>query len=168
MKKISLIIIFSIIYLSLIACDNSGNEQAEKEENIYESPYVINYNFPHQVMNEVYYNYHNVFAGVYLVDGAYNINITDDAPQTLIDKLDQNNSVTYHIVNHSISELWTVREIVTVYVLEMDGFSGIGISEMDNTVQLTLITNTEIPESFNYYIEIGILTINFQDTHATF
>ena len=168
MKKISLAIILCLIGFSLVACEQGDNEQVDIEEYTYESPYTKGYNFPHQVLNEVYYDYHDIFAGVYLVDNAYNINITKDAPQIIITKLEQNSSVTHHIVNFSFAELWTVREIVTSYVIEMEGFSGVGISEMDNTVRLTLITDTEIPESFNHYIEIGILTIDFQDTHTTF
>lgn len=167
MKKISLAIVLCLVGISLVACEQDENEHVDIEEYTYESPYTKGYDFPFQVLNEVYYDYHDVFAGVYLVDGAYNINITEETPQIILTKLEQNSLVTHHIVSYSFAELWTVREIVTTYVIYMDGFSAIGISEMDNSVMLTLITGTVIPTSFYHYIEIGILTIEFQDIHST-
>ncbi|WP_008825163.1 hypothetical protein [Haloplasma contractile] len=163
MKRLLLIII--LLVFSLVACEDNENEQVRVEENIYESPYVKDYGFPVEVMNEVYYSHHDVFAGFYLADG-YNVNITENAPQTLIDKLEQDSLVTHHIVDYSFAELWAVKEIVFDIISDSEGFSGLGVSEMNNTVELTLITDTVIPESLNHYIEIGILTIDFQDTHV--
>ncbi len=168
MKKIYFLIILCLLVFSLVACEQDENKQINNEEYIYESPYAKSYDFPAQVMNEVYYNYHDVFAGVYLIEGAYHINITEDAPEILIAELHQNSLVTHHIVDHSFAELWTVKEIVTSYIIDKEGFNSIGISEMDNTVNLTLRTDTEIPEFMNHYIEIGILTIDFSDLIATF
>ena len=163
MKKILLVL---LIIFSLVACDNGDNEQIEIEETTYESPYVKGYNFPVGIMNRVYYSYHDVFAGFYLVNGAYNVNITEDSPQSLIDELEQNSLVTHHIVSYSYAELWTVNEMVLDIIINIDGFSGLGVSEMDNTIKLTLITDTVIPVSLNHYIEIGILTVDYQDSYT--
>ncbi len=165
MKKLLLVL---LLLFSLVACSNNNNDKVEVEENTYESPYVKHYNFSTPILNEVYYNYHEVFAGIYL-DIGYNINITEDAPQTLIDKLEQS-GVKYHIVKFSYSELWTVHELIldTIINENMDNFRGIGVSEMDNTIQLSLKTDTVIPEYLFHYIEIGILTIDYTDLIATF
>lgn len=167
MRKISLAILLCLIGLSLVACDQDENEQENIEEYIYESPYTKNYDFSIEIINEVYYNYHDSFAGVYLVDGEYNLNVTEDIPHVMITRLEQNSLVTHHIVNFSYAELWTVEEIVKFQFNDFDRYCSIGISEMDNSVILRLITDTEIPSSFNHYIEIGILTIYFQDEYAT-
>lgn len=164
MRKLLTILLLS---LCLISCSNEDDEQLESESYIYESPYVKGYNFPVGVINRVYYNYHDIFAGVYLIDGSYNINITEGAPESILAELTQNSLVTHHIVEFSFAELWTIRELITVTIIDLEGFSSIGISEMDNTIKLTLITGTVIPESFDHYVEIGILTINYTDSHAT-
>ncbi len=165
MRRIVLLVLVTICSLGLSACEQ---EQIEEEENTYESPYVKDYDFSIPVLNEVYYNYNDVFAGIYLVGSVYNINVTNDAPETLIAKLEQTGSIMYQIVDHSYAELWTVREIVTSFAIEMEGFTGIGISEMDNSVMLTLQTDTVVPEKFGHYIEIGILTIEFINGFPTF
>jgi len=165
MKKIFVIL---LLIFTLVSCENVENDEIEVEEYTYESHYVKGYNFPIDVMNRVYYSYHDIFAGFYLIDGGYNLNITEGAPQTLLDELEQNSSVTYHIVEFSFAELWTVQEIVLVTIINVDGFSGLGVSEMDNTVKLTLKPDTVVPESFSHYIEIGILTIDFIDLIVTF
>lgn len=165
MKKILMML---LLVFSLVACNQDDNVQENIEETKYESSYAVDYNFLIPLINEVYYSYNDVFAGVYLIDGAYHLNITDEAPDTLISKLENNNLVTHHIVSYSYGELWTVREIVTSYIINMEGFASISISEKDNTISLTLITDTVIPTAFYHYIEIGILTIDFQDGYATF
>jgi len=163
MKKLLITI---LLVFSLGACEANRDDQVENEENAYESPYVKEYKFPVGIMNEVYYSYHDVFAGFYLVNGSYNVNITDNAPQTLIARLEQNTLVTHHIVEYSFAELWVVNEMVLDILIDNEGFSSLSVDEMNNTVNLTLITDTVIPESLNHYIEIGILTIGFHDEHA--
>ena len=165
MKKLLIMLMF---VFSLVACNQDENVQENIEETIYESPYARDSSFLIPLINEVYFDYNDVFAGVYLVDGLYHLNITDEAPNTLISKLENSGLVTHHIVSHSYGKLWTVKEIVTSYVGNIEGISSIGISEKDNTVSLTLITDTVIPTAFYHYIEIGILTIDFQDDYATF
>lgn len=162
-KKICFTVLLCLIGFSLVACEQDTKKQVDIEEYKYESSYAKNYNFSIGVINEIYYNYHDVFAGVYLIDGGYNINITFETPQNIISKLEQNNLVTHHLVDFSFAELWTVREIVTAYIIGNEGFCGIGISEMDNSVMLTLKTNTVIPTPFHHYIETGILTVEFTD-----
>ncbi len=134
----------------------------------YESTYITISNSFIPIIGEIFYNYHNVYAGVYLVDGAYNINVTEDVPTSIIDKLEATSLVTHHIVKYSLSELWTIKEIIFDTVLDMDGFRGMGISERDNTIKLTLGTDTSIPVAFEYYVEIGILTIDYTDGYTVF
>lgn len=160
MKKIILIV---ILLLNLVGCEAA---QVEVKETEYESPYVKDYMFQIQVMNEVYYNYQDVFAGFYLVNGVYNVNITEDAPEILIAKLTQNSLVTHHIVKYSYAQLWAVKELVFDTIINSDGFSSLSVSESNNSVNLTLITDTVVPDSFSHYIEIGILIITYQETHA--
>ena len=163
MKKISLAILLCLIGISLVACEKNENEYEDIEKHTSESPYEFDYIPQIEVIKEIYYDYNNVFAGVYLIDGEYNINITEDTPQIMITKLEQNSLVTHHIVKFSFAELWTIQEIVASNVIEIDEPYGIGISVMDNSVTLTLNTDTVIPTSLYHYIEIGILTIRFSD-----
>ncbi len=176
MKRLFMVL---LLVFSLAACGNSenvifqngedtGDYKVLGEGNTYESSYVKNYSFSIPIMNEIYYRYNEVFAGVYLVDGVYNINITENAPQILITKLEQS-SVSYHIVEFSFADMWTVNEMVLDRLINMNMRDwGMGVSEKDNTVKLTLKTGTIVPESFNHYIEIGILTIDFTDLTVTF
>jgi len=60
----------------------------------------------------------------------------------------EQSGVKYHLVKFSYSELWTVHELIldTIINTNMDSFRGIGVSEMDNTIQLSLKTDAVIPE----------------------
>ena len=165
MKRLLMVL---LLVFSLVACDNAENDQVEVEKNTYESPYVKDYKFLVPIINEIYYNYHDVFAGVYLVNGSHHINITEDAPENLIVRLEQSSLVKHHIVKYSFAELWTIKEMVLDLIVDTDGFSSLGISEIDNTVSLTLITDTVVPTTFNHYIEMDILTIKYGDTYATY
>lgn len=167
MKKLGLVVLLTLCLVTLSGCKEEV-EEAQGQEDIYESPYVKNYDFSVSLINEVYYTYHNVFAGVYLDAGVYNINITHDAPEELIQKLEANSSIEYHLVEYSYAELWTLREMVTSLIIDEEGFRGIGQSEKDNCVNLTLKTDTPVPEELLYYVETGMLKIEFTDLISTF
>ena len=150
-----------MLVFSLVACES--NENTEIEDNEYESPYVEDYDFPVAIMNDVYYYCHDIFAGFYIVDGSYHVNITEDASELIIAELSQNSLVTHHIVTYSFAELWSTKEIVFYAVKDLDGFSSLGVSEEDNFVVLTLITDTVVPPAIYRYIELGILVIDYTD-----
>ena len=167
MKKISFAIILSMIIFSLVACTEVSEETQINHEYIYDSSYKIDRNFLVEIINEVYFDYHDVFAGVYIDDGVYNLNITNETPRNIVKRLEQTGLVRHHIVDFSFYELWTVKEIVISHITEIDGIIGIGISEKDNSVIFTVKTGTVIPSSFFHYIETGILTVDFTDLIIT-
>jgi hypothetical protein len=96
------------------------------------------------------------------------VNIRQDAPEELLIKFEQTSTITHHLVAFSYAELWALKELIMVEIVDLEGFSGIGVSEKDNAVSLNLITGTEIPAFLDHYIETGMLLVDFHEGYATF
>lgn len=166
MKKIVWVCILAGI-LALSACQTKEAEETENAHT-YESDYVQDYTWSSPLLRELYYDYHTYYAGRYLLDGRMQVNIRQDAPEELLIKFEQTSSITHHLVAFSYAELWALKELIMVEIVDLEGFSGIGVSEKGNAVSLNLITGTEIPAFLDHYIETGMLVVDFHEGYATF
>jgi len=166
MKKYGFVCILTCL-LFLVGCQTKEQEETENAY-MYESDYVQDYSLLSPLLKELYYEYHTYYAGRYLLDGNMQVNIRQDAPLELLMKFEESASITHHLVAYSYAELWALKELIIVEIVDDEGFSGIGVSEKDNAVILNLITGTEIPTFLNHYIEEEMVIVEFHEGYSTF
>jgi len=118
--------------------------------------------FSNDILEEVYNEYNTFFAGHYTEDGdSYVICITEDSPQSLINLLNEN-LVDYKIVKYNYSDLYNLYKVILANP-KFSEFKGVGINYKNNHVEIFVPIGYVLPNSFNNYLEIGVLSVEETD-----
>ena len=165
MKKLSIVMILIVFLLS--GC--------ETEEPVVEGEYVPSYELLQFTgdLGDFYEEYGMYYAGRYLDDGVHVLCLRDDAPEEAIAMAEmvsfgEYSSSTVRLVKYSYAELWHVRLMVES-TMRNDGslIYSIGIRDSENTINVGVDEDWSSPDSWEYYIQEGIITIHIQEP-ATF
>jgi len=149
-------IIIAFINMAIIYAD-------QKEEATYLENYVSIYDqmtYPDEITNTIYTDYNLYFGGMYLDDGKTVLLIREDLPQSGIDYLISNDA-NYRFVKFNYHELLSTRIQVEKVLYQSQGFSAIGIDDINNQVFVELIVGTSIPKGIQEFIDLGILRVEF-------
>lgn len=161
MKKSWFIIV--IIVLLLSSCEAKEGSITEEEE--YVPSYEL-YQFTGALGN-FYEQFGMYYAGRYLNKGALVLCLRDDAPDEAI-SMARTVSDTVKLVKYSYADLWHVRLMVETAMLNEESLIySIGIRDSENTVNVGVDEEWSSPDTWEYYIQEGIITIQVQEP-ATF
>ena len=166
MKKLWFVLVIMVFLLS--ACE-------PKEEPDVDDEYVPSYELLQftGALGDFYEQFGMYYAGRYLDDGVHVLCVRDDAPEEAIAMAEavswgEYSSSTVILVKYSYADLWQVRLMVeTAMVTDQSLIYSIGIRDSDNTVNVGVDEEWSPPDTWEYYIQEGIITIQVQEP-ATF
>jgi hypothetical protein len=154
---ISICIISAFLYVNNVVLNK---EIIRKENQIEQIHYnEIERNFPKNIMQDVYMNYNNFYGGFHTSDAGYVICITENAPEDLIDLIENSNTLWEYVL-YSDSQLQTIMDILTAEDTHFNIMSCF-INYNTNSVEVSIHVGNTIDPRIQEYIDCDIVTIDW-------
>lgn len=166
MKKLWFIMVIMVFLFS--ACE-------PEEEPVMDEVYVPSYELLQfsGALGKFYDQFGMYYAGRYLDNGAHVLCLRDDAPEEAIAMAEsisvaEYRSSTVKLVSYSYADLWHVRLMVENAMFNEETLIySTGIDDSENTVNVGVDEEWSYPDTWEYYVQEGIITIHIQEP-ATF
>lgn len=161
------ILTLSLVFVALVSgltysfVDVNALEKrvAELEEIVVESQYSDEL-FMNSDLEFIYTSFNLYFGGHYYEDGNIIICVRDDAPQELIDYIEDNN-IQFELVKFNYSDLLQLNQMIVNLRTDDTGIMIVYIDIKLNKVVISTNNIATLIEKFQAYIDEGVLEIRY-------